>query len=118
MDLDSGFHQACVSAGSRSKLAFYGPDGRKYRYTGMYVVPFNAPPVFIYIMEDLSQEWSIMSKSLQVGQSLRTYIFTAEDCVLMQEAHFVTKVIVDDVLFFTTNVHALLYFYITEPPSS
>jgi hypothetical protein len=44
MDLDSGFNQVYVSDGSRSKLALYGLDGVKYRYTGMPFGPINAPP--------------------------------------------------------------------------
>jgi hypothetical protein len=59
-------------------------------------------------MEDLSQERSSMSKSLQVSQSLITYVMTAEDGVLMQEAHFDTNVIVENVLLFANNFHALL----------
>jgi hypothetical protein len=108
MDLDSGFYQVCVSEGSRIKLSCYGPDGRTCRYTGIHFGPVNAPPVFIFMMEDLSQEWSIMSKSLQVVQPLGTYVVMAEDCVLMQEAQFGTTVIVEDVLLFANNIHALM----------
>jgi hypothetical protein len=58
--------------------------------------------------EDLSQEWTVMSKSLQAGQSLGCYVVILDDCTLMKEAHFGTKVIVDDILLFANNIHALL----------
>jgi hypothetical protein len=60
------------------------------------------------MIEDISQEWIVMSYSLQAGQSLGSYVVTLKDCTLMKEAHFGTKVIVDDVLLFANNVHALL----------
>jgi hypothetical protein len=44
MDMDSDFHQVYVSAGSQSKLVFYGPAGRTYCYTGMPFGPVNTPP--------------------------------------------------------------------------
>jgi hypothetical protein len=95
MDLNAGLHQVMLQADSRSKLAFYVPDGRKYWFIGMPFVPVNAPPVFISMMEDLYQYWKIMYKSLEAGQALGSYQVTAADCDLVKTAHLGTKVIVD-----------------------
>jgi hypothetical protein len=66
------------------------------------------PPVFISMMEDVSQDQNIMSKSLEAGQLLWSYQVTTTYCDLMKTAYFGTKVIVDDILLHDNRVQSLL----------
>ena len=43
LDLYSGYHQIKVHENSKAKLAFFAPDGWKYRYIQMPLGPTNAP---------------------------------------------------------------------------
>jgi hypothetical protein len=92
----------------KSKLAVYGPDGRNYRFIGMPFGPVNTPPFFISMMEDLSEYWTLLYKSLEVDQALGSYQVTTADCDIMNTAHFGTKVIVDDAFMYDNCVQYML----------
>ena len=55
-DAKSGYHQIAVFEPHQCKLAFYGPDFRKYCFAVMPFGPLNAPAVYTAIMQILRQE--------------------------------------------------------------
>jgi hypothetical protein len=68
----------------------------------------SIPPVFIIMMEYLSQGWTIMSKSLKAGQLIGSYQVTTTDRDLTKSADFGTNVIVDDVFLYANCVQFML----------
>jgi hypothetical protein len=62
LDASAGYHQVRLSEASMMKTAFYAPHGRKYCWV---VMPFglkNAPPVYIAMMHNLKELWTIMAE--------------------------------------------------------
>ena len=60
LDARSGYHQISVHPADRCKLAFFGPDGKKYTFKVMPFGPRNAPPVYTAMMRQLDDEWEAL----------------------------------------------------------
>ena len=66
LDAFSGYHQIKIEALSKLKTAFHAPHGRKYQWR---VMPFglrNAPVIFIAIMHDLKDLWTMIHEAKKV----------------------------------------------------
>ena len=91
LDARSGYHQISVHPADRCKLAFFGPDGKKYTFKVMPFGPRNAPPVYTAMMRQLEDEWESLF-------SCRFPYAKPRGC----------RVIVDDILLWSSNTQELL----------
>lgn len=62
VDAKTGYHQISVDEGSQEKLAFMGPDNKKYCYLVMPFGPKNAPAVYTAMIIILKQEYDALFK--------------------------------------------------------
>ena len=68
-DAFSGYHQVLLTPESAMKTAFFAPNGRKYCWV---VMPFglkNCPPVYIAMMHDLKELWTIEAEAAGLDMS-------------------------------------------------
>ena len=91
LDAMQGFHQIAVDPQSQEKLAFWGPDGRKYTYTVLPFGPMNGPSVYSAIMTILREDWNKLAAE-RIPASVR----------------YGDKNIIDDILLWSTDVTHLL----------
>jgi len=96
LDARSGYHQINVNPADRQKLAFFGPDGRKWTFN---IMPFgvrNGPAVYTSMMRVLESEWEELYLLKKAAQTNTT------------TSHHGTKTIVDDLLVWSTTIADLL----------
>ena len=91
LDARSGYHQISVHPADRCKLAFFGPDGKKYTFKVMPFGPRNAPPVYTAMMRQFEDEWETLF-------DFRFPNANPRGC----------RVIVDDILLWSSNIPELL----------
>jgi RNase H-like domain found in reverse transcriptase/Integrase zinc binding domain/Reverse transcriptase (RNA-dependent DNA polymerase) len=91
MDLDSGYWQIEAEPASRSKLAFFTPNGKK-RWTVMPMGATNAHPVFVAFVSRMKIQWDKLAEQ----QGLSRYI---------------SQVIVDDIILAAHDVDTLLKYF-------
>jgi hypothetical protein len=95
LDAFSGFHQIKVDLDSQDKLAFWGPDAKKYTYTVLPFGPTNGPAVYQAFMEVLRGVWNrAMIKDLALTNE--------------SEAFYTTKLVIDDILLVSNNPDVLV----------
>jgi hypothetical protein len=92
MDLDSGYWQIEAEPSSRSKLAFFTPNGKK-RWTVMPMGATNAHPVFVAFISRLKIEWDKIAE--QRGLS-----------------RYISQVIMDDIILAAHDIETLLQYFI------
>ena len=61
LDTHQGFHQIAVHLANQDKLAFFGPDAKKYTFVVMPFGPRNGPPTYTAMMRRLKDEWSTLT---------------------------------------------------------
>ena len=69
LDARSGYHQISVKPSDREKLAFFGPDGRKWTFN---IMPFgvrNGPAFYTSIMRILEMEWETLYDDRKAAQA-------------------------------------------------
>jgi hypothetical protein len=64
LDARQGYHQIRVRLLDQEKLAFFGPDGKKYTFKVMPFGPMNAPAVYTAMMRKMQDEWDALFASL------------------------------------------------------
>ena len=67
MDAPSGYHQMHVNKAPQHKIAFSGPNGKKYTYNVMPFGPANGPVIFILFIHDINQLWQEVTTSLGIA---------------------------------------------------
>ena len=60
VDARQGYHQVKVRDCDVEKLAFFGPDDKKYGFTVMPFGPVNIPPFYTCVMGVFKTEWNIL----------------------------------------------------------
>ena len=60
LDACQGFHQISVWPSDQEKLAFFGPDGKKYTFVVMPFGPRNGPTTYTAMMQKLKDTWSTL----------------------------------------------------------
>ena len=58
LDFAQGYHQIRAYYQDQEKLAFYGPDGRKYTFTVMLFWPVNTPLFYMAMIRRIQVEWA------------------------------------------------------------
>ena len=58
LDCAQGYHQIRVYYWDQDKLAFFGPDGKKYTFTVIPFGPVNAPPFYTAMIRHMQAEWT------------------------------------------------------------
>jgi hypothetical protein len=87
LDTRQGYHQIRVRILDQEKLAFFGPDGKKYTFKVMPFGPMNAPAVYTAMMRKLQDEWDALFDSLYPDA-----------------AHKGCRVIIDDIPLFSSDI--------------
>ena len=95
LDAHQGFHQIAVRALDQEKLAFFGPDGKKYTFVVMPFGPKNGPPVYTAMMRALKDEWD------------SHYLEWTHDTTTT----YGSNTIIDDVLCWSTSPNTLLAYF-------
>ena len=54
MDAPSSYHQIRVDKASQHKIAFAGPDSKKYTYSVIPFGPINGPVIFNIFIHDMN----------------------------------------------------------------
>ncbi len=115
LDAKQGYHQVVVRKCDREKLAFFAPNDKKYTFKVMPFGPTNAPPFYTCMMRDFSDDWNKL-----MFEILRDTATVDGMPVMVDEHDKVTlggepvglgsKVIIDDILAFSTNLEILLIY--------
>jgi hypothetical protein len=79
----------------QEKLAFFGPDHKKYTFQVMPFGPRNAPAFYTAMMGIFRDEWNAL------------YLLLFPDAT----AHFGSRVIIDDILLWSTYLPALQNYF-------
>ena len=119
VDARQGYHQVTVRIIDREKLAFFAPDGKKYTFKVMPFGPTNAPAFYTCMMGNFRDEWQLLFlQSLQemteIGQQLITIRNTDEIYLGDKRIYSGTKVIIDDILLWSTNLDLVLVLLLFE----
>jgi hypothetical protein len=95
LDNKTGYHQISVLYCSQEKLAFFGPDHKKYTFTVMPFGPCNAPAFYTAMMGIFQDKWN----------ALYHHLHPIVSC------HFGSHVIIDDILLWSTSIPSLLNYF-------
>lgn len=115
LDAKQGYHQILVRKEDRQKLAFFAPDGNKYTFRVMPFGPTNAPGFYTCMMGEFKDDWEtlfmeIVSKTDTLkGQQLKLINDNQIECAGRQ-VQVGSKVIIDDILLYSTNMDVLLIY--------
>lgn len=60
LDKAQGYHQIGVKRDDRVKLAFFGPDNKKYTFKVMPFGPMNAPSFYTSMIRQFQDEWTLL----------------------------------------------------------
>ncbi len=92
-DAPQGYHQIRVEPSSQEKLAFAGPDTKKWTYNVMPFGPVNGPAIFIAFMHDLVSTWKDLARSLglTIDKDLNTNVIV--DDILSWEKSVMTALV-------------------------
>ena len=93
-DAPQGYHQLRVEKSSQEKLAFAGPGAIKWTYNVMPFEPVNGPSIFIMFMHDMDSKWKRI----------------AQNCNIPIDKDTNTKLIVDDILSWASNMEVALQY--------
>ena len=91
IDARQGYHQIVVKKADRPKTAFFGPDHKKYCFKVMPFGPKNAPAAYTAMLRTMQVEWDELFDELYPNS-----------------AHKGCRVIIDDVLLFSSDIQTLL----------
>ena len=110
-DLDCGYWQVALEKKSRAKTAFFTPDGKR-RWRVMPMGFLNSHAIFVSMMADLKKEWDKRAQEwgIQAFTTIRTNKSDKMPPKLNTQPHG-SKVIVDDVLLYSSSVESLLKYF-------
>ena len=118
VDAKQGYHQIKVRECDVEKLAFFGPDDKKYAFTVMPFGPVNAPAFYTCMMGSLKTEWDAlfiecMSNLAASNASIDGQVVSIiDDDISLDKVKLTlgTKTIIDDILIWYTNLAAILLY--------
>ena len=116
VDARQGYHQVKVREADREKLAFFGPDGKKYTYKVMPFGPMNAPAFYTFMMQHFREEWDSLFyvKLRETDEVNGKKISVSDDNKVELDGKLTqtgSKGIIDDILIWSTEIDlGLLYF--------
>ena len=115
LDAKQGYHQILVRKADREKLAFFAPDGHKYTFKVMPFGPTNAPSFYTCMMGDFQEDWNLLfSETISRADSIcgKNVDMDRKGAVRMNgtKVEVGSKVIIDDILLYCTNVDILLVY--------
>ena len=100
----------------REKLAFFGPDGWKYTFKVMPFGPTNAHGFYSAMMRTMKEEWdnlfiTRLQELLHVDN--KTVVVSISGEIFIGGIKLVrgTKIIIDDILLWCSNVSALFIYF-------
>ena len=67
VDAKQGYHQIAVRACDVEKIAFFGPDNKKYGFTVMPFGSVNAPSFYTCMMGTFKTEWDSLFVEVMTG---------------------------------------------------
>ncbi len=116
LDARQGYHQVRVRFVDREKLAFFGPDGYKYTFKVMPFGPTNAPGFYSAMMRNMKEEWDTLfitrlQELLHVDNKTVVVIISKEIFIGGIKLVCGTKIIIDDILLWCSNVSALFIYF-------
>ena len=116
LDARQGYHQVRVRMVDREKLAFFGPDGWKYTFKVMPFGPTNAPGFYSAMMRNMKEEWDNLficrpQELLQVDSEAVVVSISMEIFIGGKKLVYGTKIIIDDILLWCSNVSALFIYF-------
>ena len=116
LDARQGYHQVRVRKVDREKLAFFGPDGYKYTFKVMPFGPTNAPGFYLAMMRNMKEEWdnlfvTRLRELTELKGELVIVSLTAEIHIGNARLLFGTKIIIDDILLWCSNIDALFIYF-------
>jgi len=119
VDARQGYHQVCVRAIDREKLAFFSPDDKKYCFKVMPFGPVNAPSFYSCMMGNFKKEWDALfleiledyadTGKLLDGKSVR--IVNGDIYIGITKIYSGTKSIIDDVLIWCSDIPCILIYF-------
>ena len=92
LDNKTGYHQIAVRFSDQEKLAFFAPDDSKWCWGVMPFGPRNAPAFYTCMMRIFKGEWIALYRSRYP----------------LDTAHLGSRIIIDDILLWATDLDALL----------
>ena len=115
LDAKQGYHQVKVREVDREKLAFFSPDHTKWTFKVMPFGPTNAPAFYTCMMHDMQIDWDkLFIISIGTLPEFKGKSVTKRDnnCISIGEITIMigSKVIIDDILLFSTHLGALLIY--------
>ena len=119
VDAKQGYHQIKVKESDVEKLAFFGPDNRKYAFTVMPFGPVNAPAFYTCMMGNLKSEWDdlflqSMTKLAHTQATLdgKALTMVNEDIYLDNvKITSGTKSIIDDIIIWSNSVPVIMVYF-------
>ena len=119
VDAKQGYHQIAVRKCDVEKLAFFGPDNKKYGFTAMPFGPMNAPPFYTCMMGAFKIEWDLLFVELMTGYATTNSLLGGQKVTISDDIFYLdgvkatsgTKSIIDDVLIWSNNVEAVLLYF-------
>jgi hypothetical protein len=95
LDNKTGYHRITVRFLDQEKLAFFGPNFKKYYFNVMPFGPCNAPAFYTAMMSIFPNEWNAF------------YL----ECYPDDPFHKDSRIIIDDILLWSTRISALLNYF-------
>jgi hypothetical protein len=93
-----GYHQILVRLIDQIKLAFFGPNGKKYTFGVFPFGPRNRPAFYTCMMCFFQDEWNLL--------------FASRHPELLGKIHHKgSRVIIDDILLWATTLHVILKYF-------
>ena len=119
MDTKQGYHQIAVRACDIEKLAFFGPNSKKYGFRVMPFGPVNAPGFYTCMMGTFKTGWDllfldIMTSHAESNRLLGGHKVTFTDGILSMDGiknASGSKSIIDDIMLWSNNVSAVLLYF-------
>jgi hypothetical protein len=117
LDAKQGYHQVAVKSSDMEKLAFFGPDNKKYCFTVMPFGPTNAPAFYTCMMNQFKLEWDelFLTKLQQLPEFCKFALSWGEFNVIhvgsKMQLTMGSKVIIDDILLFGNSTKYLILYF-------
>jgi hypothetical protein len=95
LDNKTGDHQISVGDKYHEKLAFFGPNHKKYTFTMMHFGPRNAPAFYTCMMQVFQDKWKAL------------FLFPYPS----KTSHLGSRIIIHDILLWATLLPSLLNYF-------
>ena len=116
VDSKQGCHQIDVYVLHQDKLASFAPNNRKYVFKIMPFGPINALEFYTFMVQDFHSEWDLIlvltiHNTTEIGGEPVHVTDTTDIYVGNRKTYSGSKVIIDDILAYSTNIELVLIYF-------